>query len=72
MEMTMDNYILAILFFALGGVSIWYSSQKPYFRKTAEVQGVNLARRKFRTIKLCGYGLLIGGLVFALFGLLDI
>ena len=68
----MESYILAILFFVLGGISIWYSKQKPYSAKTAELQGENVARRKFRVIKMCGYGLLIGGLVFTAFAMLGI
>jgi len=68
----MENFVFMSVFLAFGILFIWYSQHNESFEKTAAVQGVETAKKKFRVIKLCGYLLVIGAVVFGIFIIIGI
>ena len=63
----MENLIFMLTSLVLGILFIWYSQNKGSYEKTASMQGIQTAKRKFRIIKLCGYLLVCGAGVFGIF-----
>lgn len=68
----MENFVFMSMFLIVGILFMWYSRHNESYEKTAAVQGVETAKKKFRIIKLCGYLLLIGAGVFGIFIMFDI
>ena len=68
----MENFVFMSMCFIFGILFIWYSQHNESFEKTAAVQGVETAKKKFRVIKLCGYFLVIGAVIFGTFIIIGI
>jgi hypothetical protein len=68
----MENFVSMLVSLILGILFIWYSQHDESYKKTAAVQGVETAKKKFRIIKLCGYLLLVGAVVFCTFFIFDV
>jgi hypothetical protein len=63
----MENYVFMSMCLILGILFIWYSQHDEPYKKTAAVQGIKTAKKKFRFIKLCGYLRIIGAGAFGIF-----
>ena len=68
----MANWILMLMCFVFGICFLWFSYHKGSYKKTAEIQGEEIAKKKFRMIKICGFFMLAGAAVFAIFIFLGI
>ncbi len=68
----MEDYIFLSMCFIFGILFIWYSKHEKSYTKTAAVQGEEIARKRFRIIRVCGYFLIIGAIVFGLFFIFDV
>ena len=68
--MTMENFVVISMSFIFGVLFVFFSRHKASFDKTANAQGIDTAGKKFRIIKLCGYVLIIGSVIYAIFSLL--
>lgn len=68
----MENIMLMSMCLVFGILFIWYSQHKQSYEKTIAVQGIKTAKKKFRIIKLCGYLLVIGAVVFGIFIIIGI
>ena len=68
----MEDYVYMIVSLALGSLFIWYSQHNESYKKTAAIQGEDIAKKKFRAIKICGYLLIIGAGIFAIFIISDL
>ena len=62
----MEDLLVIALSFIFGIFFIVFSKHKKAFDKTAKVQGFDTAERKFRIIRVCGYFLIGGSLVYAI------
>lgn len=47
-----------LMCFILGIGFLWFSHHKGSYEKTAEIQGEEIAKKKFRMIKICGFFML--------------
>ena len=66
MGMAIDDIITISLSLILGIFLICFSRHKGSFEKTANVEGVDAAKKKFRIIELCGYILAVGAVIYAI------
>jgi uncharacterized membrane protein len=64
--MTMENYILISMFLVFGILFTIYSHHKKSYEKTAEIQGAETAKKKFKIIRFCGYFLILGAVMFGI------
>ena len=67
----MENFVFMSMSLIFGILFIWYSQHNESYKKTAAVQGVETAKKKFRVIKMCGYLLVIGAGVYGVFIIFD-
>ena len=63
----MENIILMSMCLIFGILFVWYSQNKGAYEKTSAVQSTEAAKKKFRIIKLCGYLLILGAVIFGMF-----
>ena len=68
----MENIIYMLMSLIFGILFIWYSKHNKSYKKTAEIQGQETAKRKFWIIRVCGYLLIIGAGVFGAFAIFNI
>ena len=68
----MENYVYLSMCLIVGIFFLWYSQHKKSYSKTAAVQGEEIAMKKFRILRICGYLLVIGAGVFGFLVMFDI
>jgi len=59
----MDNAVI-IYAFLVSIIFIWFSKNQKYYKKTVDTYGNKFADMTFNILKLCGYLMLSGGIIF--------
>jgi ABC-type Fe3+ transport system permease subunit len=68
-DKTMDNIALMLLCLFAGIFLLWFSRHKKSYDKTAETQGLERAKKKFKLMMACGFFLLLGAVLFGIFAI---